>query len=141
MAPKTRSGGKKKAESASVVAKKSTPAKQPKKQKKNSKEEASSPAAAPAADNASSSNKKIVTIEACKQWGAFKTRANKILKAVGSQATVEINKEKPGKGNFVVTVEGVEEPIVSLIGMKRPFPPLKALDMDDINAKVIAALS
>lgn len=53
---------------------------------------------------------------------------------------MEINKEKPGKGNFVVTIAGVDEPIVSLLGMKRPFPPLKALDMDEINGKILEAL-
>ena len=40
----------------------------------------------------------------------------------------------------MVTVEGTDEPIVSLLGMKRPFPALKALDMDEINAKVLEAL-
>lgn len=39
---------------------------------------------------------KKVEVEACKQWGAFKTRANKILQAVGKKAVVEINKEKVG---------------------------------------------
>lgn len=53
---------------------------------------------------------------------------------------MEINAEKPGKGNFVVRVSGVDEPIVELIGLKRPFPPLKALDMDEVNANVLAAL-
>jgi len=53
---------------------------------------------------------------------------------------VQVNKEKPGKGNFVVSVQGVEEPIVSLQGMTRPFPALKALDMDEINSKILAAL-
>ena len=76
-----------------------------------------------------------------KQWGAFKSRANKIAKAVGDKAIVEINKEKPGKGNFVVRVSGVDEPIVELLGLKRPFPPLKALDMDEICDNVVAALS
>jgi len=60
---------------------------------------------------------------------------------VGNQATVLINQDKPGKGNFVVTVDGVATPIVSLVGMKRPFPALKALDMDAISADVVAALS
>ena len=50
-------------------------------------------------------------------------------------------KKKPGRGNFVVRVTGKEEPIVELIGLKRPFPPLKALDMDDVCEKVLAALS
>ena len=45
-----------------------------------------------------SGKEKKVEIEACKQWGAFKTRANKILKAVGQKAVVEINKEKVSSG-------------------------------------------
>lgn len=64
----------------------------------------------------------------------------KILKVVGDKATVQINNEKPGKGNFVVTIVGIDEPIISLLGMKRPFPSLKALDMDAINKKVMSAL-
>lgn len=60
----------------------------------------------------------LVTIEACKQWSAFKTRANKIVKYLaenGCDATVEINKTKPGRGNFVVRVEGKDEPVVELL--------------------------
>jgi hypothetical protein len=53
---------------------------------------------------------------------------------------VQVNPEKPGKGNFVVKVVGVEEPIVELLAMKRPFPPLKALDMDEVSSQVLAAL-
>ena len=37
-------------------------------------------------------------------------------------------------------VSGKEEPIVELLGLKRPFPPLKELDMDDVCEKVLAAL-
>jgi hypothetical protein len=59
---------------------------------------------------------------------------------VGDKALVEINKEKPGKGNFVVRVQGVEEPIIELLGLKRPFPSLKALDMDDVCQQVLTAL-
>jgi hypothetical protein len=39
-----------------------------------------------------------------------------------------------------VTIEGIDEPIVSLLGMNRPFPALKALDMDEINQKILKAL-
>jgi hypothetical protein len=39
-----------------------------------------------------------------------------------------------------VTVSGVEEPIVDLKGMKRPFKDLKALDMDEVVEKIIAAI-
>jgi len=81
-----------------------------------------------------------VTIEACKQWGAFKTRATKIQKAVGTKASVVINAEKPGRGNFVVRVSGVDEPVVELLGMKRPFPDLKALVMEDVCENVLKAL-
>lgn len=74
----------------------------------------------------------------------FKTRAGKIQKylfANGSDARVEINKEKPGKGNFVVRIEGREEPVLELLGMKRPFAELKALDMDDIGKNVMEVLA
>ena len=81
--------------------------------------------------------KKIVSVEACKQWGAFKTRANKIAQAVGDKAVVEINKQKPGRGNFIIRVSGVEQPIVELKGMSRPFPALKKLDMDQVSQQVL----
>ena len=53
---------------------------------------------------------------------------------------VEINKEKPGKGNFVVRVDGKEEPVLLLLGMARPFKDLKALDMDGIGKMVMDTL-
>lgn len=81
-----------------------------------------------------------VTIEHCKSWGAFRSRAAKIQKAVGSKAKVEINKEKPGKGNFIITVSGVDDPIVELKGLTRPFPSLKALDMDEVVDNVMKAI-
>jgi len=59
---------------------------------------------------------------------------------VGDRAIVEVNKEKPDKGDFVVIVQGIDKPIVSLLGMKRPFSDLKALDMDEINKKILEAL-
>jgi hypothetical protein len=39
-----------------------------------------------------------------------------------------------------VRVTGVDRPIVELLGMKRPFPPLKALDMEEVAANVLKAL-
>ena len=73
-----------------------------------------------------------------------KTRANKIVKFLAENGCnserVEINKEKPGRGNFVVRVEGKDEPILELLGMKRPFKDLKALEMEDIGQMVIDAL-
>ena len=37
-------------------------------------------------------------------------------------------------------VEGIEDPIVELLEMKRPFKDLKALEMEDVGKKVIDAL-
>jgi hypothetical protein len=51
---------------------------------------------------------------------------------------VEINTEKPGKGNFVVKVNG--QPVVELRGLNRPFPALKALDMDHVVEQVVEAV-
>ena len=66
-----------------------------------------------------------------------------MVKGVGSKAKVVVNPEKPGKGNFVILVvngEGVEKSIVELRGMKRPFPALKSLDMEDVVNKILALL-
>jgi hypothetical protein len=64
------------------------------------------------------------------------TRAKKIVQAIEKDTTVVINPEKPGKGNFVVRVNG--EPIIELLAMARPFTALKALDMDDVSQKVLS---
>lgn len=53
---------------------------------------------------------------------------------------MEVNKEKPGKGNFVVRVEGRDEPIIELLAMPRPFKKLKALDMEEVGKSVLDAL-
>ena len=45
---------------------------------------------------------------------------------------------QPGRGNFVVSVNGHN--VVELLGLKRPFPPLKALNMEEVNANVLKAL-
>ena len=53
----------------------------------------------------------------------------------------ELNKKgakKPRTGCFEVTAGGKE--VLSLIGMKRPFKDLKALDIDELSEKVIAEL-
>ena len=52
--------------------------------------------------------------------------------AVKGKASVKINEEKPGKGNFVVRVSGRDAPVVELLALKRPFPALKQLDMDQV---------
>ena len=40
----------------------------------------------------------------------------------------------------MVKVSGVDKPIVELLALKRPFPPLKALDMDDVCKQVLKAI-
>jgi hypothetical protein len=37
---------------------------------------------------------------------------------------------------FVVRVEGAEEPLVELLDMPRPFSRLKALDLDEIISEI-----
>lgn len=61
-----------------------------------------------------------------------------MLKALKPAAKVDVNAEKPRKGTFEITVGGKK--IVSLVGMDRPFPALKALDMEATTKKVAAAL-
>jgi len=53
---------------------------------------------------------------------------------------VVVNAEKPGRGNFVIKIEGKDEPVVELQGMKRPFKSLKDLDMDEVGQLVLDAL-
>ena len=50
------------------------------------------------------------------------------------EGVVTVNPEKPGRGNVVVTEDG--EMVVELLGMKRPFPALKALDMEEVIESV-----
>ncbi|GMH56993.1 hypothetical protein TrRE_jg4368 [Triparma retinervis] len=62
----------------------------------------------------------------------FKTRAAKVEKGLSGIAKVVINAEKPNKGAFVITIESSGKKVVALTGLKRPFPKLKALDMDEV---------
>ena len=54
--------------------------------------------------------------------------------------TVSVNPggERPGKGNFVVTVNGSKA--VSLVGMPRPFTKLRALDMEAAADSIAAGV-
>lgn len=52
---------------------------------------------------------------------------------------MEINKEKPGRGNFIIKV-GDDKTVINLQGLKRPFKPLKALDMDEVIENVLEAI-
>jgi len=88
------------------------------------------------------SNSQAVIIEACKQWGAFKTRAAKLQKQIKEAKPsyeVLINPEKPRRGYFEVRL-GDGTVVLSLPAMKRPFPALKALVIEDVCADVLGAL-
>ena len=60
------------------------------------------------------------------------------MKAAVPTATIFINEEKPRKGCFVVTANN--SVVLSLLNMPRPFPKLKALDMDVLCSDVEKAL-
>jgi hypothetical protein len=77
---------------------------------------------------------------------AFKTRASAVaaaVKAAKPGASVVVDEQKaegrnPDRGSFRIAVHG--KVIVDLKGMPRPFAAMKALDMDDVCKRVVAAL-
>ncbi|CAF2068595.1 hypothetical protein Bca4012_086875 [Brassica carinata] len=80
-----------------------------------------------------------IVIEHCKQCNAFKTRAIQVkegLEGAVPGVTVTLNPEKPRRGCFEIRVEGGET-FISLLEMKRPFAPMKALDMEEVIEDII----
>ena len=77
---------------------------------------------------------------------AFKTRASAVaaaVKAAKPGVSVAVDEQKaegrnPDRGSFRIAVRG--KLIVDLKGMPRPFVAMKALDMDDVCKRVVAAL-
>ena len=86
-----------------------------------------------------------ISIEHCKSWNAFKTRANRVKVALDASTEhafkVTINEEKPRKGSFVISMEGKDKPILEMLGLIRPFPSLKALNIDEVVEDVLTAAS
>ncbi|KAL1802061.1 hypothetical protein ACET3Z_030708 [Daucus carota] len=83
-----------------------------------------------------------VVIEHCKQCNQFKTRAIKVKDALENDITginVLVNPEKPRRGCFEVREEGGEI-FISLLDMKRPFQPMRALDMDQVISDILDKL-
>ncbi|KAF4351055.1 hypothetical protein CsatB_008239 [Cannabis sativa] len=75
---------------------------------------------------------KTIVIEHCKQCNAFKTRALQVKQGLEdgvSGITVVLNPDKPRRGCFEIR-EKDGETFISLLEMKRPFQPMKDLDMD-----------
>ncbi|GMP83955.1 hypothetical protein CsSME_00037682 [Camellia sinensis var. sinensis] len=82
---------------------------------------------------------KTIVIEHCKQCNSFKTRAIQVkngLESGLSGVNVLVNPEKPRRGCFEIREEGGEK-FISLLDMKRPFTPMKALDMDKVISDII----
>lgn len=87
--------------------------------------------------------KKSVIIEHCKQCNSFKTRALKVqdsLKAAITSLKVSINPEKPRKGCFEIR-DSEGNIFISLQDMPRPFTKLKALDLGQTAADIVAKLT
>ncbi|XP_024005191.1 selenoprotein H [Eutrema salsugineum] len=83
--------------------------------------------------------KRKIVIEHCKQCNAFKTRAIQVkegLEGAVPGVTVTLNPEKPRRGCFEIREEGGET-FISLLEMKRPFAPMKALDMEEVIEDII----
>ena len=85
-----------------------------------------------------------VVITSSKVCQAFKTRATIVETAVkAAKGSVVVNEEKaegrnPDRGTFRIVAKG--KTIVDLPGMARPFPAMKALDMEAIAKQTVAAL-
>ncbi|XP_020243674.1 selenoprotein H-like, partial [Asparagus officinalis] len=108
----------------------------PKKQKVAKEKKKADDVAPPAAGDGSSWG---IVIEACKQCNSFKTRANIVKEGLESAIPgidVTINPEKPRRGCFEVR-KASGEIFISLLGLKRPFTPMKNLDMDEVVEDIV----
>ncbi|KAK2453028.1 selenoprotein H [Trifolium repens] len=89
------------------------------------------------------SSKPVVIIEHCKQCKSFERRAIEVkegLEKSDVDVILKLNPEKPRRGCFEIRQDGGKV-FVSLLGMKRPFKPMKDLNMDKVISDIIAGLS
>ncbi|KAL8064246.1 hypothetical protein ABFX02_01G077900 [Erythranthe guttata] len=117
------------------------PAAQKKRKTKTTTATTSSSAAAekPQPPTSDPGGSKKIIIEHCKQCNAFKTRAIQVKTALEEGIPgieVSLNPEKPRRGCFEIREEGGEV-FISLLDMKRPFPPLKKLDMEEVISDIL----
>ncbi|PIN06062.1 hypothetical protein CDL12_21388 [Handroanthus impetiginosus] len=83
--------------------------------------------------------RKTIIIEHCKQCNSFKTRAIQVkdgLEKGVAGVNVVVNPEKPRRGCFEIREEGGDV-FVSLLDMKRPFKPMKDLDMEEVISDIV----
>ncbi|KAK7320737.1 hypothetical protein VNO77_30483 [Canavalia gladiata] len=88
------------------------------------------------------SNKTIV-VEHCKQCRQFKVRADLVkegLEKASCGITVILNPDKPRRGCFEIRQQGGKK-FISLLDMKRPFKPMKDLDMDKVISDIFDEIS
>ncbi|KAI4316234.1 hypothetical protein L6164_024233 [Bauhinia variegata] len=91
-------------------------------------------------DNAT---KKTIVIEHCKQCNSFKKRADMVKERLVKEVSgimVVVNPDKPRRGCFEIREEGGQT-FISLLDMKRPFKPMKNLDMDKVIADIIEKIN
>ncbi|XP_030947805.1 uncharacterized protein LOC115971863 [Quercus lobata] len=82
---------------------------------------------------------KTIVIEHCKQCNSFKTRAIQVKEGLEEGVTgitVLVNPDKPRRGCFEIREKGGET-FISLLDMKRPFTPMKNLDMGEVISGII----
>ncbi|XP_024025533.1 selenoprotein H [Morus notabilis] len=87
--------------------------------------------------------KKTVVIEHCKQCNSFKTRALQVKEGLEKDVpgiTVEVNPDKPRRGCFEIREKGGET-FISLLELKRPFKPMKDLDMNQVIDDIIGKIN
>ncbi|CAL5206406.1 unnamed protein product [Lathyrus oleraceus] len=86
----------------------------------------------------------VVVIEHCTQCKSFKTRASQVKEALESSESdvvVKLNPDKPRRGCFEIRLEDGDKTFISLLDMKRPFKPMKDLDMGKVISDIIDDLS
>ncbi|MED6113468.1 hypothetical protein PIB30_071027 [Stylosanthes scabra] len=86
---------------------------------------------------------KTIIVEHCKQCNSFKTRANLVKEGLEKRQpgiTVILNPEKPRRGCFEIREEGGKK-FISLLDMKRPFKPMKDLDMEKVISDIAEEIS
>ncbi|XP_051180435.1 uncharacterized protein [Lolium perenne] len=125
--------------------------------RKNAKKEvapAPAPAPAPAKEEEEEAEEEVddspfvedgkrVVVEACTQCQQFKKRAVKVkedLESAVPGVSVTINPEKPRRGCLEIREEGGEV-FLSLRDMKRPFNPMRELDMDKVIHDIVKKIS
>ncbi|CAE6006404.1 unnamed protein product [Arabidopsis arenosa] len=85
------------------------------------------------------SEKTKIVIEHCKQCKSFRERANEVKEGLEEAVPgiiVTVNPDKPRRGCFEIREEGGET-FISLLGMKRPFTPMKELNMEEVITDIV----